>query len=159
MNISKAAESSGISAKMIRYYETVGLIRPVRRTANGYRDYGEQDVAILKFVQRSRALGFPVKDIADLLALWRHRSRSSAKVKAIASGHIGEIDRRIAELESIKATLSKLVECCHGDERPECPILDDLASGHAAPAEAKPAHACGQARRVSRVGGQDIRRR
>lgn len=159
MNIGKAAELSGISAKMIRYYESVGLLKPAGRTPGGYRDYTDQDVAILQFVQRARALGFAVKDIGNLLALWRRRSRSSAQVKTIATGHIAEIDRRIAQLQSIKATLSKLVDCCHGDERPDCPILDDLASGRAAPDDAKPAHACGHALRVKRPRGQDIRLR
>jgi MerR family transcriptional regulator, copper efflux regulator len=135
VNIGMAAELSGISAKMIRYYESVGLLKAARRIASGYRDYSDQDIAILKFVQRARALGFPVKDIGDLLALWQRRSRSSASVKSIASHHIEDINRRIAELQTIKATLSKLVDCCHGDERPECPILDDLANGSVAPAE------------------------
>jgi MerR family transcriptional regulator, copper efflux regulator len=135
VNIGRAAELSGISAKMIRYYETVGLLKSARRTASGYRDYNDQDIANLKFVQRARALGFSVKEIGDLLALWQRRSRASANVKAIASHHIEDIDRRIAELQTMKATLSKLVDCCHGDERPECPILDDLANGSGAPAE------------------------
>ena len=152
MNIGNAAELSGISAKMIRYYESVGLLKSARRTASGYRDYDDQDVAILKFVQRARALGFLVKDIGDLLALWQRRSRSSANVKSIAAHHIEDIDRRIAELQTIKATLSRLVDCCHGDERPECPILDDLASGSVAPAE--PAPALSRAR-LPRVKGRD----
>ena len=148
MNIGRAAELSGISAKMIRYYESVGLLQAARRSGSGYRDYNDQDIAILKFVQRARALGFPVKDIGDLLALWQRRSRSSANVKSIAAHHIEDIDRRIAELQTIKATLSKLVACCHGDERPECPILDDLASGSAV--EPTPVRA-----RLPRVKGRD----
>ena len=147
MNIGRAAELSGISAKMIRYYESVGLLKAARRSASGYRDYDDQDIAILKFVQRARALGFPVTDIGDLLALWQRRSRSSANGKAIAAHHIADIDRRIAELQTIKATLSTLVACCHGDERPECPILDDLAGGSVAPAEPAPA--------LPRVRGRD----
>ncbi len=156
MNIGRAAERSGISAKMIRYYEAVGLIQPASRTGSGYRDYNDQDVAILRFVQRARALGFSVKHIGDLLALWRSRSRSSADVKAIAAEHIAEIDRKIAELQSIKGSLSRLVEHCHGDARPECPILDDLASGLAAPGEADNPPPChvkpgGSAARSGRV--------
>jgi MerR family copper efflux transcriptional regulator len=131
LNIGRAAQLSGISAKMIRYYETVGLVKSAGRTASGYRDYNERDIEILRFVQRARALGFLVKDIAELLALWQRDARSSADVKAIATHHIEDIDRKIAELQSIKTTLSKLVCCCHGDERPDCPILEDLASGHA----------------------------
>jgi MerR family copper efflux transcriptional regulator len=150
MNIGRAAELSGISAKMIRYYESVGLLKAARRAASGYRDYNDQDIAVLKFVQRSRAHGFSVKDIGDLLALWQRRSRSSAQVKSIAAHHIEDIDRRIAELQTIKATLSKLVDCCHGDERPECPILDDLASGAVAPIEPAPLRA-----RPAQVKGRD----
>lgn len=156
MNIGKAAELSGISAKMIRYYEGVGLIRPAGRTAGGYRDYDDRDVAVLKFVQRARALGFSVKHIADLLALWQSRSRTSAEVKAIAADHIAEIDRKIKELQSMKATLSKLVACCHGDERPDCPILDDLASEHVAPDDREPAAAGLPAARVTPADAPDI---
>ena len=159
MNIGRAAALSGISAKMIRYYESVRLLKPASRTPSGYRDYNEQDVAILKFVQRARTLGFSVKHIGNLLALWRRRSRSSADVKAIAAEHIAEIDRKVAELQSIKATLSKLVECCHGDERPECPILDDLSSGREAPGEAGPAPSCHRVTRVRQPAGRDIRPR
>jgi MerR family copper efflux transcriptional regulator len=131
MNIGRAAERSGISAKMIRYYESVGLLKSARRTANGYREYGDEDVAVLGFVQRARMLGFPVKDIAELLALWQSDTRASAEVKTIASHHIEQIDRRVAELQSIRRTLSDLVSCCRGDERPDCPILEDLARGPA----------------------------
>jgi MerR family copper efflux transcriptional regulator len=131
MNIGKAAERSGISAKMIRYYESVGLLKSARRTANGYREYGDEDVTVLGFVQRARMLGFPVKDIAELLALWQSDTRASAEVKTIASHHIEQIDRRVAELQSIRRTLSDLVNRCRGDERPGCPILDDLARGPA----------------------------
>lgn len=154
MNISKAAELSGISTKMIRYYESVGLLKSAKRTTSGYRDFTDQDVAILRFVQRARTLGFPVKDIADLLALWQRHSRSSAEVKAIAAHHINDIDRKIGELRSIKATLSNLVACCHGDERPECPILDNLASG-----AAEPAPLPHRSLHVKKRGGQDIRLR
>ena len=159
MKIGKAAELSGISAKMIRYYESVGLLKAARRIASGYRDYNDQDIAILKFVQRARALGFSVKDIGDLLALWQRRSRSSADVKSIASHHIQDIDCRIAELQTIKATLSKLVDCCHGDERPECPILDDLASGSVAPIQPTSALSHARPPRIKGRNAQGIRLR
>lgn len=159
MNIGKAAQLSGIAAKMIRYYEAVGLVRPARRTAGGYRDYSDQDIDILRFVQRARALGFMVKDIGGLLALWRRDGRSSADVKAIATHHIADIDRRISELQSIKTTLSKLVCCCHGDGRPECPILDDLANGHTAPATDAPAPSRHRVIRVTRRDAPDNRLR
>jgi MerR family copper efflux transcriptional regulator len=159
LNIGKAAQLSGIAAKMIRYYESVGLVQPASRTASGYRDYSDQDIEILRFVQRARSLGFVVKDIGDLLALWRRDGRSSADVKAIATHHIEDIDRRIAELQSIKTTLSKLVCCCHGDERPECPILDDLANGHTAPATDAPAPSRHRAIRVTRRDAPDNRPR
>lgn len=136
MNIGEAAARSQISAKMIRYYESVGLLPQASRTANGYRDYSASDVEILRFVQRARTLGFSVKEIGDLLALWSDRSRASAEVKAIAARHIADIDRRVAELASMRATLANLVSCCAGDERPDCPILDDLAGGAQPPTRA-----------------------
>ena len=136
MNIGEAAARSQISAKMIRYYESVGLLPQASRTANGYRDYSARDVEILRFVQRARTLGFSVKEIGDLLALWSDRSRASAEVKAIAARHIADIDRRVAELASMRATLANLVSCCAGDERPDCPILDDLAGGAQPPTRA-----------------------
>lgn len=150
MNIGKAAELSGISAKMIRYYESVGLLKSARRTANGYREYSDEDVTVLGFVQRARMLGFPVKDIGELLALWHDQTRASAEVKAIATHHIGEIDRRIAELQSIRKTLSGLVTCCHGDERPDCAILDTLAHGTAT--EIAPDIKAAQAIAMDRLG-------
>ena len=136
MNIGEASARSQISAKMIRYYESVGLIRPAARTAAGYRDYAQSDVETLRFVQRARTLGFSVKEIGDLLALWSDRSRASAEVKAIARRHIDDIDRRVAEMQSMRATLATLVACCAGDERPDCPILDDLAGGAQPPTRA-----------------------
>lgn len=136
MNIGEAAARSQISAKMIRYYESVGLIKPAARTAAGYRDYAQSDVETLRFVQRARMLGFSVKEIGDLLALWSDRSRASAEVKAIARRHIDDIDRRVAEMQSMRATLATLVACCAGDERPDCPILDDLAGGAQPPTRA-----------------------
>jgi len=129
MNIGAAARRSSVPAKTIRYYEEIGLIPKASRTESGYRDYDEQDVQILRFVHRARDLGFPVKDVAALLELWRDRSRSSAQVKSLAASHIAAIDQKIEELKSIRRTLSDLVSRCHGDDRPDCPILDDLASG------------------------------
>jgi Cu(I)-responsive transcriptional regulator len=127
MNIGEAAERCGLPAKTIRYYEEIGLVVPSGRKANGYRDYDEQDLALLKFVQRSRSLGFTVEACRELLDLYRDRSRASADVKALAESRIADIRQKIAELKSMEATLAKLVEHCHGDARPDCPILDDLA--------------------------------
>jgi Cu(I)-responsive transcriptional regulator len=127
MNIGEVAEKSGIPAKTIRYYEDVGLIPPARRTESGYRDYDDRDLATLRFVQRARSLGFSVKDVGALLALWHDNARASAEVKALAADHVNEIDRKLAELKSMRRTLVDLMERCHGDDRPDCPILDDLA--------------------------------
>jgi len=127
MQIGTAAERSGVPAKTIRYYESVGLIDQAGRTAGGYRVYGERDVETLRFIQRARGLGFSVSDVATLLDLWRDKARASAQVKALAKKHLQEIDRKIAELEGMRGTLVHLVERCHGDERPDCPILEDLA--------------------------------
>jgi MerR family transcriptional regulator, copper efflux regulator len=127
MNIGEAARASGVTAKMIRYYESVGLLNPVGRTSSGYRVYGAQEVHALRFVRQARRLGFLVEDIRKLLALWHDRSRASAEVKSIALEHVAELDRRIAELTDMRDTLSHLARHCHGDERPDCPILDRLA--------------------------------
>jgi MerR family copper efflux transcriptional regulator len=127
MNIGTAARKSGVPAKTIRYYESIGLIPPATRAGNGYRNYSDVDIATLKFIQRARSLGFPVKDVGDLLELWREKDRSSADVKSLALNHIKAIEQRIGEMESIRGTLIHLTERCHGDERPDCPILDDLA--------------------------------
>jgi Cu(I)-responsive transcriptional regulator len=129
MNIGAAAKRSGVPAKTIRYYEEIGLITPPGRTAAGYRAYTEIEVETLRFIQRARSLGFAVKDVADLLALWRDRERASADVRRIAQGHVAEVERKIAELETIRRTLQSLIDCCHGDDRPDCPILDKLAPG------------------------------
>lgn len=127
MNIGEAARASGVTAKMIRYYESVGLLAPVGRTASGYRVYNEQEVHALRFVRQARRLGFLVDDIRKLLALWQDRSRASAEVKSIALEHVAELDRRIAELTEMRDTLSHLAQHCHGDARPDCPILERLA--------------------------------
>ncbi len=127
MNIGTAARASGVSAKMIRYYEEIGLLPQADRTASGYRVYGPRALHTLRFIRRSRGLGFSMPQIATLLALWQDKGRSSAEVKAIAIGHVAELDAKIAELASIRDTLKHLAGCCHGDDRPDCPILDDLA--------------------------------
>ncbi len=129
MNIGTAAKTSGVPAKTIRYYESIGLIPPATRAENGYRHYSRSEVETLRFIQRSRHMGFSVKDVGNLLALWNDKKRVSADVKALALSHIAEVERRIAELESIRRTLVHLTDQCHGDHRPDCPILDDLASG------------------------------
>ena len=127
MNIGQVGQESGVSAKTIRYYESIGLIAPAVRTAAGYRVYGERDIQTLRFIQRARSLGFSVSDVGDLLALWRDKDRHSAEVKALAESHVAEIDRKINELQGMRNTLTHLIARCHGDERPDCPILDDLA--------------------------------
>ncbi len=127
MNIGAAAQRTGLAAKTIRYYEEIGLIPRARRTESGYRAYSEADVQTLRFVQKARSLGFPVKDVGALLTLWQDRGRASADVKAVALAHVDEIDRKIAELEAMRQTVLHLAERCHGDDRPDCPILDDLA--------------------------------
>ena len=127
MNIGEAARESGVTAKMIRYYETVGLLAPKGRTASGYRVYGMEEVHSLRFIRQARRLGFLVDDIRRLLALWQDRSRASAEVKSIALDHVAELDQRIAELSQMRDTLAHLASHCHGDGRPDCPILERLA--------------------------------
>jgi Cu(I)-responsive transcriptional regulator len=127
MNIGTAAKRSGVPAKTIRYYEDVGLIPKAGRTGSGYRDYDDADVETLRFIQRARSLGFAVKDVAGLLALWRDRGRASADVRRIAQEHVRAVETKIAELESMRRTLTELIERCHGDDRPDCPILDGIA--------------------------------
>ena len=127
MNIGQAAAASGVSAKMIRYYESVGLTRPVLRTEAGYRVYSDDDVHTLRFVRRARDLGFSVEQIGGLLALWHDRERSSADVKRIALQHVAELEQKVEGLKQMIGTLRHLSSCCHGDDRPDCPILDDLA--------------------------------
>lgn len=126
MNIGEAARASGVSAKMIRYYEQTGLIPQADRTASGYRDYSASEVHMLRFVRRARDLGFAVAEIHELLGLWRDRTRQSSDVKRIALDHIGELRRKIGEMEQMAATLEQLASCCAGDNRPDCPILADL---------------------------------
>jgi Cu(I)-responsive transcriptional regulator len=128
MNIGMAAERSGVSAKMIRYYESIGLIEAAGRRNNGYRDYGDNDVAMLQFVRRTRDMGFSLEEVASLVALWRNRRRSSREVRRLAEKHLATIDARMAEMRAMSRTLKGLVHACHGDDRPECPILDDFAA-------------------------------
>jgi MerR family transcriptional regulator, copper efflux regulator len=129
MNIGQVAARAGVSAKTIRYYEDVGLIRPAARADNGYRAYSGTDVHVLRFVQRARSLGFSVEECRRLLALWQDPGRASGDVKAMALKRIAEIDGKMAELRGMRRTLVHLAEHCHGDTRPHCPILDDLADG------------------------------
>ncbi|MCC5993002.1 MAG: Cu(I)-responsive transcriptional regulator [Rhodobacteraceae bacterium] len=126
MNIGAAAQASGVSAKMIRYYEETGLIPAAQRTASGYRVYSEQDVHMLRFIRRARDLGFSVEGIRGLLDLWRDQSRHSADVKQLALEHVAELRRKIAELEDMASTLETLARACHGNDRPDCPILSEL---------------------------------
>ena len=128
MNIGQASNATGVSAKMIRYYESIGLIRAPLRTESNYRVYSSDEVHTLRFVKRARTLGFSVEETATLLGLWQDKERASAEVKAIATGHIGALETKIAELQSMVKTLKHLAHCCSGDDRPDCPILDDLAS-------------------------------
>ncbi len=126
MNIGKASDASGVSAKMIRYYESIGLVPSVRRTESGYRDYTDEDIHVLRFIRRARDLGFALGDIGDLLALWHDQGRASADVKRIALDHVATLQRKIAELQGMVDTLQTLANRCHGDDRPDCPILADL---------------------------------
>ena len=127
MNISQAAAESGLPVKTLRYYEDIGLVAPMRQD-NGYRDYAEPDLHNLAFLQRSRGLGFSIEDCRNLLALYEDSTRESAQVKQIAQEHLSQIDEKIAQLQSMRNTLAHLVEACHGDHRPDCPILEDLSA-------------------------------
>lgn len=129
MNIGEAARASGVTAKMIRHYEENGLIPRTKRTLSGYRMYGENDVHMLRFIRRARDLGFSLAQIRDLLGLWGNRRRASADVKKLALRHVEELDLKIREMQAMRRTLVQLAQHCHGDERPDCPILDDLAAG------------------------------
>lgn len=136
MNIGQAAKKTGLSAKMIRYYESIGLISPTGRSANGYRHFGEEDLHRLAFIKRSRDLGFSLEEVGKLLTLWQDRQRASADVKALAGTHIDALNQKIAELVSLRDTLQQLIDHCHGDDRPDCPILMDLESGGCCPGSA-----------------------
>ena len=136
VNIGQAAALSGISAKMLRHYESLDLLGRVARTDSGYRQYTEADVHTLRFIKRARDLGFSMAEIAELVNLWRNRRRASASVKRIAQKHLDDLNARIEAMQAMQRTLQNLLHHCHGDERPDCPILDDLAgspppAGHA----------------------------
>ncbi len=131
MNIGQAASASGVSAKMIRHYEESGLLPAARRTESGYRQYDVNEVHTLRFIRHSRDLGFSLAEIAELVSLWQNRRRPSRQVKALAQAHIQELEQKAAELMAMKSALEHLVHCCHGDDRPECPILEGLAGAAA----------------------------
>lgn len=128
MNIGKAAAQSGVSAKMIRHYEAIGLLNPANRTASGYRIYNEKDVHTLRFIKQARHLGFPLDLITDLLGLWQNQRRTSRRVKELAQNYLHTIHERIRELKEISNALETLVQHCHGDDRPDCPIIERLAT-------------------------------
>jgi MerR family copper efflux transcriptional regulator len=130
--ISEAARQSGVSARMVRHYEVLGLLAAVARSDSGYRQYSEADVHTLRFIKRARDLGFSMDEIGELVGLWHNRRRASASVKRIATKHLGELEQRIAAMQAMRSTLTQLVNCCHGDSRPDCPILEDLARVEAA---------------------------
>jgi MerR family transcriptional regulator, copper efflux regulator len=127
VNIGLASRMSGVTPKMVRHYESLGLLPPVARTDSGYRQYSEAEVHTLRFIKRSRELGFSMNEIAELVGLWRNRRRTSASVKRIAQKHSQDLAQRIEAMQAMQRTLRHLIHCCHGDERPDCPILDDLA--------------------------------
>jgi len=127
LNIGQAARQSGVSAKMVRHYESLGLLPAVHRTDAGYRQYGEREIHTLRFIRRARTLGFSMLEIAELLKLWQNQQRASADVKRIAQAHMADLERRIAEMQAMRATLAQLTRCCAGDQRPDCPILTGLA--------------------------------
>lgn len=129
MNIGQASRASGVTTKMIRYYDEIGLVRPASRTDSNYREYDERQVNELRFIKRARSLGFSMDEISLLLSLWRDRARPSREVKAIADKHVADLDARIAEMQAMADTLRHLSHCCAGDERPDCPILADLTGG------------------------------
>jgi Cu(I)-responsive transcriptional regulator len=127
VNIGDAARLSGVSAKMVRHYEGLGLLPRVARTDSGYRQYSETDVHTLRFIKRARDLGFSMEEIGELVDLWQNRRRTSASVRRVAQKHSEDLAQRIAAMQEMQDTLHHLIHCCHGDERPDCPILDELA--------------------------------
>ncbi len=147
LNIGQAAGASGVSAKMIRHYEGLGLLPAAQRTESGYRQYAQNDVHTLRFIRHSRDLGFSLTEIAELVSLWQNRRRPSRQVKALAQAHIQELEQKAAELMAMKSALEHLAHSCHGDDRPECPILEGLAG---AAAVAPPSTVKRMAQRVAR---------
>lgn len=129
MRIGTASKKSGVPAKTIRYYESIGLVSPAERQDNGYRSYSDDDIETLRFIRHSRNLGFSIEQVGNLLSLWRDKNRTSADVKALALKHIADVEARIAELQGIRDTLKRLTSCCHGDDRPDCPIIEGLSRG------------------------------
>jgi Cu(I)-responsive transcriptional regulator len=129
MNIGQASKASGVTAKMIRYYDEIDLVRPASRTGSNYREYDDRQINELRFIKRARNLGFSMEEITQLLSLWRDRARPSRDVKAIADRHVADLDARIAEMQAMADTLRHLSHCCAGDDRPDCPILADLTEG------------------------------
>jgi Cu(I)-responsive transcriptional regulator len=144
MNIGQAAKASGVSTKMIRHYESVGLFPEASRTDSGYRQYTDKEVHTLRFIRHSRDLGFSIEQIRELLGLWQNRRRPSRQVRALAQAHIEELEEKLREIQAMKATLEHLVHCCHGDERPDCPIIDTLAQEAMPMATHSTAHARGK---------------
>jgi Cu(I)-responsive transcriptional regulator len=128
LNIGRVAEAAGVSAKMVRHYESIGLLPAASRTLAGYRIYQERDIHLLRFIRRARELGFAMKEIGDLLGLWNNRRRASADVKKLAARHMEHLDEKIRELQAMRDTLAQLANHCHGDARPDCPILEELAT-------------------------------
>ncbi len=128
-NIGQASHLSGVTAKMIRHYEAIGLLPEAKRTESGYRQYSNEDVHTLRFVKTSRDLGFSLQEIQQLLSLWFNKRRASRDVHRLVEKHVDELNQKIMDLERMRDSLKKLAQCCHGDERPECPILDQLAEG------------------------------
>lgn len=126
MKIGELAKNSGVNAKLIRHYESIGLIPKASRTEGNYREYSENDIQFLRFIKRGRSLGFSMKEIKKLISLWRNKSRTSREVKALAAAHIAMLENKIAEMQDVVSNLKKLSKCCHGDNRPECPILEEL---------------------------------
>jgi len=149
MNIGEAAAASGVSAKMIRHYESIDLLPPADRSDAGYRRYADRDVSMLRFIRHSRDLGFSLEQIRELLNLWQDRKRSSRQVKALAQAHIAELNEKLRELQAMKATLEHLVQGCHGDDRPDCPIIETL--GADAPVLPETARVAGPGRAVRAV--------
>lgn len=154
MNIGRAAKISGVSPKMIRYYEQTGLIPRAARQDSGYRDYDDADVHRLHFIRRARDLGFTVEQIGELLGLWSDRSRASADVKAFALGHIERLKEKMAEIQAMVRTLETLANHCHGDDRPDCPIIEGLADGDGGPSQLEPR----EPQRFGKAGGRPARR-